>query len=195
MAELLTVVAIIGILSVAAAPSFVRIMRDRRVNNAAQQFADMYRTARSRAMGRGSATLVRWNENANLPTPTNRDGRMVMREAIMGAGQGALLPSTSCFATNWATNSTTSRFVTSFDDRWERYDPAAAAFQSAGGAPVTYAEICFTPRGRTFIRYAPNGAFTPLSSVPRVEVRNTKSTMRRYVIMPPNGVARVIKRI
>ena len=108
---------------------------------------------------------------------------------------GAALPSTSCFATNWANGSPTSRHVTSFDDRWKRFDPAAAVFQSALGAPVSFAEICFTPRGRTFIRYAPNGTFLPLNSVPRIQVSNTKSNMRRFVIMPPNGVARVIKRI
>jgi len=195
MVELLTVITIVGILAVAAAPSFVRLLRDRRVTDAAQQLADLYRGARSRAMGRGSAILIRWNQNASTPTNANPAGRATMREAIMGAGQGALLPSTSCFATDWTATSVTSRYVMSFDDRRPRFDPAAAAFQDAQGTAVNYAEICFTPRGRTFIRYAPNGVFTPLIGVPRIEVRNTKSNMRRYVIVPPNGVARVIKRI
>ena len=195
MAELLTVVAIIGILAAAASPSFVRLMRDRRVNDAAQQMADLYRSARSRAMGRGSATLVRWNAAANPPTDANPAGHLTIREAVVGAGGGAMLPSTSCSATSWLDASPTSRYVASFDERRPRFEPAVAAFQNAQGGPLGYAEICYTPRGRTFVRYTPAGVFQPLNSVPRIEVTNTRTKMRRYIILPPNGVARVIKRI
>ncbi len=195
MAELLTVVAIIGILVAAAAPSFVRLMRDRRVSDAAQQMADLFRGARARAMGRGSATMVRWNVAANMPTTANPSGHLTVREAVVGVGGGALLPSTSCSATNWANASPTSRFVASFDERRPRFVPAAAAMQTAQGGPLNYAEICYTPRGRTFIRYTANGVFLPLNGVPRIQVTNTRTNMQRYIILPPNGVARVIKRI
>ena len=55
MMELLAVMVIIGILAAVASPSFVDVMRDRRVNRSAQAIAEMYRMARARSMGRGGA--------------------------------------------------------------------------------------------------------------------------------------------
>ncbi len=197
LAELLTVVAIIGILAAAASPSFVRLMRDRRVSDAAQQMADMYRGARARAMGRGSAIVVRWNAAASMPTQANPAGHLTMREAVLGSGGPdlALLPSTSCAATSWIDTSATSRYVMSFDERRKRFEPAAAEFQDAQGGTLPYVEICYTPRGRTFIRYSAAGNFLPLASVPRIQVANTTTALRRFIILPPNGVARLVTKI
>jgi len=195
LAELLTVVAIIGILAAAASPSFVRLMRDRRVSDAAQQMADMYRGARARAMGRGSAIVVRWNAAASMPTQANPAGHLTMREAVLGSGVGALLPSTSCAATSWLDTSATSRYVMAFDERRKRFEPSAAVFQTAQGGTLPYVEICYTPRGRTFIRYTAAGNFLPLASVPRIQVANTTTALRRYIILPPNGVARLVTKI
>src|SRR5438094_966029 len=82
--EMLSVVAFIGIVVAAAAPSWVELQRDRRADAAGRAIADLYRIARSRALGRGSAVLVRWDNNAGLPvvgaqTPT---GHFTVREGI-----------------------------------------------------------------------------------------------------------------
>jgi type IV fimbrial biogenesis protein FimT len=183
--ELLAVIAIIGILAAAAAPSFVSLLRDRRVTEAARHVADLYRLARSRAMGRGSAVMVRWSSNA---VPGQTDGHFAIWEAVAGpttSGEDRL-PSARCL-TDWNTNAT---FVTSFDER-RRHRHAAVGFRDENGTDLGFAEICFTPRGRAFIRTAEGGAFAPLTGVPRVEVTNMDSGMIRQVIIPPTGVARV----
>jgi prepilin-type N-terminal cleavage/methylation domain-containing protein len=74
--EVVTTVIIVGILTAAALPGFAERMRDRRTNQAAQEIALMYRTARARAMGRGAAQLVRFL-TANRP-----QGELRLLEAV-----------------------------------------------------------------------------------------------------------------
>lgn len=197
MVELLTVIAVIGILAAAAAPSFVEFMRDRRVSDAASNIAELYRTARSRAMGRGSATMVRWNETAALPTDSNPEGHFGMREAVMGPATPfhARLPSTSCLAADFSVGSTTSAHIAAFDERRQRYAPAQATFRNPNNTDVGYAEICYTPRGRSFIRYSPGAGWQALTGVPTIEVLNGDTSLRRFVVLPPNGAARIETRI
>lgn len=196
MVELLAVLVIIGIMTAAAAPGFVRLLRDRRVNDAAVQMRDIFRVARARAMGRGSAVVVRWNFAAPMPTDTNPAGHLTVREAVVGAGgPSPTLPSTSCFGTNWADTSNNSRFVMAFEDRRKRFEPTQARLLSPTGSPLPYAEMCFTPRGRTFWRTVPTGVFVAANGVPRLEVINPTSTMRRYVLLLPNGASRVVTEI
>jgi len=195
--ELLTVITVIGILAAAAAPSFVAFLRDRRVDDAARNIADLYRRARARALGRGSAVMVRWDSGAALPTNTNPAGHFTALEAVAGAASplNQYLPTSSCTpGTQWATGATTNLFVRSFDERRERYAPATAQFLDGQGNPLPYVELCFTPRGRTFISLAPGGAYLPLAEVPRVQVTNTVDQKVRAVIIPPTGGARVVRR-
>lgn len=198
--ELLTVITVIGILVAAAAPSFVSFLRDRRVDDAARNIADMYRQARARALGRGAAVMVRWDAGAALPTDANPAGRFTMKEAVAGAGSpfSPVLPNSSCTgptpATKWADGSAENLFIRSFDDRRKRYEPAAVTVFDGQGVQLPYVEICFTPRGRTFVSTAPGGAFTPLNGVPRVDVVNTVDQRVRAVIIPPTGGARVVRR-
>jgi type II secretory pathway pseudopilin PulG len=193
------VISIIGILVAAASPSFVQWMKDKRVTDAAANIADLYRTARARAMGRGAATVVRFNASASMPTTAVPGGHFVMREAIAGPIPGQafspLEPVGNCMSPNFADNSPTSRFITGFDERRKRYIPAVARFLNAGGATQTYGEICYTPRGRVFMRTAANGAFVAFNGVPRIEVENADDGMRRHVILTPTGAARVVMRI
>lgn len=195
--ELLTVIAVIGILVAAAAPSFVSLLRDRRVDDAARNIADLYRRARARAMGRGSAVMVRWDASAALPTNANPAGRFTMKEAVAGAAGpfSPFLPVSNCVGTNWADGADQNLFVKSFDDRRSRYSPAQASFVDPTGNALGYVEMCFTPRGRTFIRLAPAGAMAPVNGVPRIEVTNTVDQATRAVVLPPTGGARIVRRI
>ena len=195
MVELLSVIAVISILTASAAPSFVRLMRDRRVNAAAIEMADMYRSARTRSMARGAAVMVRWNQTAVPPSNTDPDGHMSMREAISDISTGPALPISSCTAADWSDGSNTSRRVRGFDERRSRYAPAAASFYDPGGSVQSYSELCFTPRGRMFIRFDATGAFTPLFGVPRLDVVNLATQLRRRVLIPPSGIARVVTRL
>jgi type IV fimbrial biogenesis protein FimT len=196
LAELLAVLGVIGIIAAASAPSMVRVMRDKRVGAAASAVADLYRLARTRAMARGAAVVVRWDQSHPAPTNVNPAGRFTMLEAVAGSGdQFEWQPVNNCAGTDWSDAALTSKFLTSFDDRWGQYQPAAAQFYQPDGGPVAYAEICFSPRGRTFIRYGALGAFMVLAGVPVVELVNTESTFGRRVVVPPSGAARVVTRM
>jgi prepilin-type N-terminal cleavage/methylation domain-containing protein len=195
--ELLTVITVIGVLVAAAAPSFRGLLRDRRVNDAAQNIADLYRRARIRAMGRGAATMVRWNASAALPTPANPGGHFTMKEAVEGntSAFSPFLPSSSCTSTEWADGDSENLFVRSFEDRLGRYQPAQTTFRTPANAIATYAEVCFTPRGRTFIRFAGGGAWARMNGVPRVDVTNGDDGNTRAVVLPPTGAARIVRRV
>jgi type IV fimbrial biogenesis protein FimT len=196
MVELLAVITIIGVLAAASAPSILRVLRDRRVNQVALQQADMYRVARSRAMGRGSAVLVRWDHDIPTPTPSTPAGRLTMREAVLGGTDpNAMLPTASCHTPDWTDGSTDSKYVAAFDDRRNVYEWAAAQMLDPDGDPANHVEICYTPRGRTFVREDPSAGFTPLTGVYRLEVTNTETLLVRQVIIPPNGVARIETRV
>jgi type IV fimbrial biogenesis protein FimT len=193
---MLAVVAFIGVLLAAATPTWVEIWRERRVENAATSIANLYRVARSRAMGRGSAVLVRWDKNAAQPTAADPQGHFRVREAVIGSGSGLsgnanTLPSASCFSPDWS-GDTTSKHVMVFDERQKQFEPAEATFLDQDGNEQTVAEICFSPRGRTYVRFSKAGTFSVLTGVPRVRVRNVDSKLSRFVVFPPHGSARVV---
>src|SRR5690606_33272633 len=60
LVEMMAVVILITILAAMAIPLATQQLRDRRTQNAAQQVATLYQTARMRAMSRSSAVLVRY---------------------------------------------------------------------------------------------------------------------------------------
>ena len=55
---------------------------------------------------------------------------------------------------------------------------------------VSYLDVCFTPRGRTFIA-GTAGALTPMSGVATVNVNRGTTSIQRTVAIPPSGIARV----
>lgn len=193
MMELLAVVALITVLAAGASPSLIQLTRERRVDFAAASVADLYRTARARAMGRGSATLVRWDKNVTEPTSAITPGHFTLREAVLGNGSAdTTLPAMSCFAADWSNAGITSKFVAMFDERPKRFSPAQATFVDADGTEQAVTEVCFTPRGRTFYRASSAGTFTALNGVVRAKMKNTTSGSWRQVVIPPSGAARVV---
>ena len=188
------VIGVIGVMVAAAAPSFVEWMKDSRVTDAAQNIRDMYRNARARAMGRGSAMYVRWHEGAAMPTNAIPIGQFILREAVTGPATPfhQALPVSSCTATDWSLVATTSRFIKTFEPRRDRYEPAETKFYDWNSNAVGWAGICFTPRGRVFYQDTDGGGFVRMAGVPRVEVENTDSTHYRTIIIPPTGAARLV---
>jgi Tfp pilus assembly protein FimT len=204
MAEMLAVIVIIGILAVAASPFFVSAMRDRRVNRAAMQYVDFFRTARMRALGRGVPVLVSWNKNGG--GQNGASGLLTMQEPVVTT----LALSTTCSTTPWAAQTPqplqpgVTQEVARFDVGNGLYAKTDVAF-SYNAAPVgsndpadpnnpnvqAIAEVCFSPRGRTFIRFAPGAPFIAVAGVMGFRVTNTATTLIRSVIIPPNGAARM----
>ncbi|EYF01710.1 Type IV fimbrial biogenesis protein FimT [Chondromyces apiculatus DSM 436] len=179
--ELLAVVVIIGILAATASPMFIQVMRDRRVNRAAMEITGMYRLARSRSLGRGTAVLVRWN---------GTDGIFSMREAVSITSPEASVLSSNCTTTPWGTP-TSDREVTFLQFGSTPDALAQVEMVDITGTQQPTVDICFTPRGRSFVRYNIAGNFVPLTEVPRVNVINQRTGMVRTVMIPPNGAARL----
>ncbi|MBW2529164.1 MAG: hypothetical protein JRI23_33620 [Deltaproteobacteria bacterium] len=206
MAELLAALAIIGILAAAASPVFVQTMRDNRVGSAANQIAEMYRHARSRALGRGTCVMVRFDHDHALPSNTDPAGKFTMREAVAGGTNAACAPrpSSNCVGTDWSSSSTDSRFVAAFDHAAPQFSPAAVAvysldYDTTAGSFSENAQddldIVFSPRGRAFIRHPTSGGYQTLLGAFRIEVNNPNTTFVRQVVIPPNGSARVVGRM
>ncbi|MCC6552918.1 MAG: prepilin-type N-terminal cleavage/methylation domain-containing protein [Polyangiaceae bacterium] len=181
LAELLTAVIIIGALAAAASPMFIHVARDRRVARAAGEIAGLYSSARARALGRGNAVMVRWAGAVQ---------KIEVREALLAdPARPALAP--SCLGVDWE-DPAESRPVADFRAGVDPYELAAVELLDESGGAQGDAELCFTPRGRAFVRYAVPGAFAPMTGVLRLRVRNTRTGLERAVLVPANGAARVL---
>ena len=195
--ELIVVVIIIAVLAALAIPSITSRMRDRRTQQAAHEVMNLYRTARMRAMGRGSAVLVRYDAGS-IP-----EGEIRVLEAIRGTG-GAdpncdRLPVNGCQLTTWTDGTDAAQI--------ELFNPSVRGEYSGvqtvvTGPPPTdnnaksQMDVCFTPMGRAFVRYAQAGPFQPLTGVPVADVwrkgtDNNPIGLTRQVMILPNGHARM----
>jgi len=183
LVELFIVVVIISVLAVIAIPAITYQLRDRRTAEVAERVAALYRNARLRAMGRGSAVLVRF-DLAN--------DRVDVREAIRGgAGDAcARLPMSSCTLTGWAATSTTNQLLETLDLP-QRGEYAGIGLTAATGL----LEVCFTPMGRPVSRTVEGGAFAGMVGVPVITVKRSADGkvigLVRRVALLPNGLARL----
>jgi prepilin-type N-terminal cleavage/methylation domain-containing protein len=198
LVELTVVVVIIAALAVVAIPQITRRMKDRRTQQAAQEVANLYRGGRMRAMGRGAAVLVRYSSNAQ--------GRVSVSEAVQSttaggattAGACQMLPVSSCNLVTWT--AADSQLITYFDPaQGPNYEGVTV---TVTGAPPDDAsqqsdmDVCFSPMGRTFVRYSTTGAWSPLTGVPVITVRRQTTSgqsigLTRTVLLLPNGTARL----
>lgn len=200
--ELTVVVIIISVFSALAMPQVTAQLRDRRVHEAAQRIALIYQQARMRAMGQGGAMLVRYS--------TSGQGAFQTEEALVGTANAlqkcALLPSVSCTQTDWA-NAANNQFrvIENIDFSTEPGlfdDPThPGVFTSlttdtgAAAASNTVMDVCFTPLGRTFIRYGVTNAWTTPQGVPQISVVRkfgaNEIGLARKVLILPTGIARL----
>jgi type IV fimbrial biogenesis protein FimT len=185
--ELMAVVTIIAVFAALAIPTAVVQLRDRRVQEAARRIAGVYREARLRALGRGSAMLVRFNA-----------GVMTVHEARVGVAVGgnagcADLPVSSCLNTDWSSTSASQRIIDGYQppSSGELSDLTVAVTDSADTA-VPNLDICFTPMGRGFARRQnTNGPFAPLADAFVATLSRPGMTRTRQVVLMPNGTARL----
>lgn len=180
----MTVVVVITILALVALPGIARQLEGRQSRKSGDIVASMYRTARLRAMGRGGAQLVRYE-----------NGTFQALEAVQGthATEGCrTLPATSCLNTNWAAGNAENRELSNFDATGNGQLDVSAHLP-LDGTPPTYLDICFTPLGRAYFRTAAASPFAELVQAPRIEIQNASGIgLRREVAILPNGNARVM---
>lgn len=176
--ELLTVIVMIGILSVAVAPSAVNLMRDRRVARAGLHIVDYYRTARTRAMGHGQPITVIWNGSGAQTLS-------IVEPIVTTAGAAP-----TCLTAPWS-EAAKNNIINSIDLGSGLYQPAQAVCQDALANAKTHTEVCFTPSGRTFYREDPAAAFTLMVNPIQFQVTNGNTGLVRYVFVPPSGMSRM----
>lgn len=185
--ELMAVVTIIAVFAALAIPTAVVQLRDRRVQEAARRIGLVYREARLRALGRGSAVLVRFT-----------DGVMTVHEARVGVAiDGNLgcadLPVSTCLNNDWSAGSATQRIIDGFrpPTSGDLSDLTVTVTDGADAA-VPQLDICFTPMGRGFARREnTNGPFAALSDAFVATVSRPGMTRTRQVVLMPNGTARL----
>ncbi|MBI5537206.1 MAG: prepilin-type N-terminal cleavage/methylation domain-containing protein [Deltaproteobacteria bacterium] len=196
LVELLTVVGIIAIFAAIALPTVANRMRERRTAQVAHQLVQTYRTAKMRAMGRGSAVLVRYDETT--------DKAVMTREAIAGAASnnsGCVLSTiSSCInpVTRWD-DPTQYREIDKFSpfSHAGLYELTRMEFRDGLITKRAQFDVCFTPSGNAFWRSSfAATAFQQLNDVPSIWVWSQDSDGKhlgpdRYVYLLPNGVARV----
>ncbi len=191
------VVIIIAVLAVLAIPAITAQMRDRRTQDAAQRVAGFYRNARMRAMGRGAAVMVRFDAGSSP------QGVIEVREAVRGPGADAncaLLPVSSCKLSTWNPAGTDNKLLETFDpaNRSELEGIYVEEFGVAPGsnAKQTRMNVCFSPMGRSFIRYDPLGPWLPMTGVAEANVYRMGTDalqvgLGRKVVILPNGYSRL----
>jgi type IV fimbrial biogenesis protein FimT len=191
LVEVLVVVVIIAILAVIAVPSVVRRLKDRRTQQVAYEVSALYRDARMRAMGRGSAVLVRYE-----------DGKFQVREAVRGTDEAndkcQKLPVSSCLSTAWESPpEATNRAIASFDAA-TRVGTKEVKVQLKDGDDDTpnLFDVCFTPMGRAYAREAADATLTMMTQIPVIRIWRDDGDggavgLTRRVFVLPNGNARL----
>jgi prepilin-type N-terminal cleavage/methylation domain-containing protein len=205
LVELVAVVIIIGIFAVLAIPQVTKQLIDRRTHETAERIALIYQQARFRALGQGTAVLVRY-------TMGTKSGAFETREAMMGTSAGtacAMAPTSSC-GVDWNNVANGQFRVLELLDLGTEYGiggpnppPVFAELTFSAGTNAAPLDICFKPSGQTFWRQTTTGTFQPLTAVPDFHVYRSQSGsggdestsapfgLVRHVLVPPIGVARL----
>lgn len=187
----MTVVILIGILAVIAIPAASRAMRENRSSAAAQRVSLMYQVARARAIGRGAAMMVRYE-----------DGVFEVREAVSGDAT-SLMPISSCTvpATRW-TDAKLYDVLDKFELSGQApYELVKTEFHPDGPATdvgTAVADVCFTPNGTMFFRKGTaafsRSARTLMIRVGQKDSADNEVGIPRTIFILPNGVARLAAR-
>lgn len=196
--EVLVVVLVITLLAAIALPGISKRATANRARGFADQVAMLYRSARLNALGRGAATLVRYDQTT---------GTLTMLEAIQGAaaaqGPGcATMPVNSCTIdlARWVEGATTNQMLSTLTIIDGGNFTTDMLFRDADGVATTVStiDVCFTPGGRTFVRGG--GSPAAIATVPFADMRGTARInivdpegVVRYAAIPPNGSARSVR--
>jgi prepilin-type N-terminal cleavage/methylation domain-containing protein len=191
LVELITVVVIMGVTAALAAPSVGGQIRERRARDAAQRVALLYSSARMRALGRGSAVRVRYNNTSGFTVLESIEGVTAANGFDASRAACADKPGRGCLSNNW-NDATTSRQVAALPP----LEDIKVTVRDQGGNSQNNMDICFTPLGRSFISFVAGTApTTPMVGATTVDVQRTLNGngvgLLRTVAVLPNGMARL----
>jgi type IV fimbrial biogenesis protein FimT len=178
----MVVVIIIGICATLATPTVVEQMRERRSRDTAQQVALVFTTARMRAMGRGSAVMVRYNAITGFRTFDSVEGAMA---TARGEAACTSAPGLGCLTTDWS-NPANERLVSTYLPA----DTITVVGHDPGGTVQADIRVCFTPSGRSFASYAATDPTAAMAGSVEFTVKRDSGPLR-HVALLPNGNARL----
>lgn len=174
--ELMVVVLIISILAVMAVPSLAGRVKIYQSKRASEGLATIFREARLRAMGRGSAVLVQFDGTDSF----------TIFEALNGNAEGAgceKIASSSC-STDWTD--------TTLRHQLSAHDFGASGDYQVAASPAGAYDVCFSPLGRTFLRSG-GGVFNEMITPLTFALSRTDGIgFARSVLVTSMGTARVV---
>lgn len=182
--EMLVVVVIITLVASIAMPGIGRRMRSSKTRQAADTIGQIYSNARVRAMGRGSAVLVRFES-----------GIFTIREATLGTDAPdpgcASLPEPYCLPHDgvdpWAAAGKSQVLKT--------YDFASSGDYDIGHytAGAQTLDVCFSPAGRAYSREDQAVPLANMTAPTRFWVQAPgEGDLRRNVTLSTSGAARTV---
>jgi type II secretory pathway pseudopilin PulG len=222
--ELMVVVILVGILTVMAMPTMAEAHYSARTLDDATRIAELYRTARTRALGRGAAMLVQGASLNGYGTfnaaPTAASGGLgvfflyeaqVAGTGIAGAGLplpgGSPLSSCGAPTTVWANiiaNATSSLIdEVTLNTTGEADAQIWSTFNDGSANAPTSTSLCFTPLGRAYYQATSTPVFTPGAgllhgelqiAVQRSGLSGPVTGLTRTVIVPDSGSTRIVSR-
>jgi prepilin-type N-terminal cleavage/methylation domain-containing protein len=169
LVELMVVVILVGLLAVMAIPQMTYANVEKRAYNDAITVSELFREARTRAMGHGSAELIQMTSNNGVdrgtfilweaqsvlaPGPPPGGGVLPIGSPMSMCGWPTIWPPTGTACNGGAGQSAACIDGVNLNGSIEGIDGIQTTITgyNAGGAPVPLgaASICFTPLGRTY---------------------------------------------
>jgi prepilin-type N-terminal cleavage/methylation domain-containing protein len=211
LVELMVVVIIVGIVTVMAMPAMIRAQVDRRSYDDAITVAELFREARTRAMGRGAAETIRMTQ-AGGAAGGDRGTFLLFEGQVLVPGTAPLFllpvgsPMSTCGPpTVWSGAGTTAVLIDGVnlngtieatDGIWTTISgPLPSGATGALGA----AFMCFTPLGRAYFSASNPPAFvsgSPMFGEIQIALQHTFGTAAagivRTVVVPNSGATRII---
>lgn len=187
----MVVVVIIAVLATITVPLFAERMRARRGQDTAQRIAEIYRSARTRALGRGAAVVIS-TDGAAFSMLEGVEGTTASTAA--GRALCGNLPTRGCTTNDWGNLGSGSSIGTARVVAETENGESTTLAAAMGGATVTALHVCFSPSGRAFVNTT--GTWTPdswqqLTDVVTFKVTHTASQRFWDVLVLPNGTARL----
>jgi type II secretory pathway pseudopilin PulG len=208
----MVVVVLIGILSVLAIPAMISAQVDRRAYDDAISVAEIFREARTRAMGRGAAEMVAMTQAGTFGGGDR--GTFLLYEAqSIAAPPAGILPvgspmSTCGNPTTWIGPGATSLLIDginlngTIEAQESIYAAITGPLAGGGTGAINAAYLCFTPMGRAYYSLAPLNfvSGSPLNGELQIQVQHTypgslaaaAAGITRTIIISSSGTTRII---
>jgi prepilin-type N-terminal cleavage/methylation domain-containing protein len=201
--ELMVVVIIIGVLAVLAIPAMGDARFNRHAYDDAGYIMQLFRKARARAIGRGSAELVTMQTGGAAGNGMYSLYEAVQANPLSAGTTQAFTPITTCMPpTIWppappgAQGGATVVFLdgVNLNGVVETQASITSKIVDQTNTAQSVASLCFTPLGRTYFSTANPPTFvtgTPFQGALTVSVTRGVG-ITRNVVVPPSGAARII---